>query len=170
MFPEVNLTPYQAYQASIAVTSQLETALTPTEYIEMLPVEHRKVRDTGVAIHNRHYDSALLNPLRHTKSSNPRENGKWEVRYDPHNPMYVWVRGEDGTFIECVNRDSDRSYQPFLEGPDQFDDERIAIATVGAHRSGTPAHTGYPSGALSAESDESVDDSDHVNPNVTLLN
>ncbi|MFJ3490670.1 Mu transposase C-terminal domain-containing protein [Leifsonia aquatica] len=115
MYPTVKLSPYQAYVASRDVTSALSATLTRDDYIQLMPLKRVVIGVHGVRINGRDYDSPLLNSLRGTKSDDPRNKGKWETHYDPYNGTYVWVKGPDGEWLECVSRDKELVFEPFIE-------------------------------------------------------
>jgi len=141
MYPALKQTPIQAFAAAAEITSSIELTLTREDYIDMLPTEYRKITATGVKLTNRDYDSEELHPLRNTKSSIARKNGKWEVKYDPYNPQLVWVHGPDGTWIECADRTAEYSLHPHTSAPSDLPNEnRHEVVLVQNTLAGTPLH------------------------------
>ncbi|MEQ4305531.1 Mu transposase C-terminal domain-containing protein [Plantactinospora sp. B6F1] len=66
------------------------------DYLELLPVEWRRITDEGIQIGNRTYNTAALGPYRHQHSGVIAKRGRWEVHYDPYDVSQVHVRTPDG--------------------------------------------------------------------------
>lgn len=67
-------------------------ALSPDDYIELLPAAWRAVNAYGIKISRRVYDGKELNPLRMQHSGVTARKGLHEVHYDPYGISRVWVR------------------------------------------------------------------------------
>ncbi|MFF1632628.1 hypothetical protein [Leifsonia sp. NPDC058248] len=144
MHPEVVLSPYQMFLASKQVSSHLEVTLTRDDYIDMLPTIYRVIGATGVQDKYRTYDSIDLNPLRNTKSNLTKKKGKHEVKVDPYNPFYAWVRNPAGGWIECQLRDMEVMLHPAFDSTSVIEPaelgDRETVAVIGAAISGSPLH------------------------------
>lgn len=110
--PGIKLSPNEKYAQLMAHVAEVYLPLTRADYIDMLPVIYRKISNVGVQNKHRHYDNADLHPLRNKKSDNVQHGRKWEVRYDPYNQFFVWVKGPDGIYIECATRDLQDAISP----------------------------------------------------------
>ncbi len=90
--PAHTLTPNEIFQALQAVYPQVHVPFSPDVYIGMLDVQWRTIQAQGVTIGNRTYDAPELQSLRHSRSGLNARDGKWEVRVDPYNIHFVWLR------------------------------------------------------------------------------
>ncbi|WP_250569686.1 Mu transposase C-terminal domain-containing protein [Streptomyces sp. CJ_13] len=70
----------------------LPVCLTGDDYIELLPVEWRKINDYGIVMDYRTYDCRELGPYRRQPSGVTLKGDLWEVHYDPYDLSHVWVR------------------------------------------------------------------------------
>ena len=86
------LSPNEVYALLVARTGYLPVCLTGDDYIELLPVEWRKINDYGIRIDYRTYDCRELGPYRRQPSGIDAKGGLWEVHYDPYDLSHVWVR------------------------------------------------------------------------------
>jgi Mu transposase, C-terminal len=92
VLPGRALSPNEAYALLVARTGYLPVCLTGDDYIELLPVEWRKINDYGIRIDYRTYDCRELGPYRRQPSGIDAKGGLWEVHYDPYDLSHVWVR------------------------------------------------------------------------------
>ncbi len=92
--PRIQHSPNEIYRALSEVAPGKVSALTVDEWISLLPCEWRRINRYGVNFHKLLYDnkSDRFQRLRRSKSANTRQNGKWEVRYDPTNLLQIWLR------------------------------------------------------------------------------
>jgi transposase InsO family protein len=92
--PRIQHSPNEIYRALSEVAPGKVCALTVDEWISLLPCEWRRINRYGVNFHKLLYDnrSDRFQGLRRSKSANTRQNGRWEVRYDPANLLQIWLR------------------------------------------------------------------------------
>jgi putative transposase len=86
------LSPNEKYAALVEIAGYVPVALSPHDYIELLPVTWRVINSYGVKINHRVYDSAALNPCRRQDSGVRARKALWEVRYDPYDISRIWIR------------------------------------------------------------------------------
>jgi transposase InsO family protein len=86
------LSPNDVYALLVARAGHLPVCLSGEDYIELLPVEWRKINDYGIRIDYRTYDCRELGPYRRQRSGVDAKGGLWEVHYDPYDLSHVWVR------------------------------------------------------------------------------
>lgn len=163
LHPTRHASPNQAAgQAALSVT-QLHMPLNRDNFILMLESKFRRILATGVKVNNREYDSPELNMLRGKLSSMPRHKGKWEVKVDPYNPEAVWVIGDEGELIECLERGAAmRQYEPDFAPLE--DDYRALTAQADAELTGTPFPQAKQPTVLPEYTvvDEDLDDDDYL--------
>jgi transposase InsO family protein len=92
VLPGRALSPNEAYALLVARAGYLPVCLDGDDYIELLPVEWRKINDYGIRIDYRTYDCRELGPYRRQPSGVDAKGGLWEVHYDPYDLSHVWVR------------------------------------------------------------------------------
>jgi len=91
-------------------------ALSPDDYIELLPATWRAVNAYGIKISRRVYDGKELNPLRMQHSGVTARKGLHEVHYDPYDISRVWVRDHwNGGWITVFWTQLHRVAAPFGE-------------------------------------------------------
>jgi putative transposase len=93
--PGKMLTPNEQYAALVGVAGYVPVALSPDDYVELLPVVWRSINAYGVKIDHRTYDAKALNPYRQQRSGalgKRGRQGKWEVHHDPYDISRIWVR------------------------------------------------------------------------------
>jgi hypothetical protein len=91
-------------------------ALSPDDYVELLPATWRAVNAYGVKIGRRVYDGKELNPLRMQHSGVTARKGLWEVHRDPYDVSRIWVRNHwDGGWITVFWTQLHRVAAPFGE-------------------------------------------------------
>lgn len=88
----VAVSPNDAYTAMIARSGYVAVPRQAADYVELLPVEWRRINEDGITHANRVYDCVELNPYRRTGSGVQSRGGRWEVHYDPYDVTAVWVR------------------------------------------------------------------------------
>jgi transposase InsO family protein len=101
--PGKALTPNEKYAALVGVAGYVPVALSPEDYVELLPVAWRAINTYGIKIGHRSYDAKALNPYRRQRSGITERNDRWEVHYDPYDISRVWVRNHhDGGWITAT--------------------------------------------------------------------
>ncbi len=91
-------------------------ALSPDDYIELLPATWRAVNAYGIKISRRVYDGKELNPLRMQHSGVTARKGLHEVHCDPYDISRVWVRDHwNGGWITVFWTQLHRVAAPFGE-------------------------------------------------------
>jgi len=75
------LSPNEAYALLVARTGYLPVCLTGEDYIELLPVEWRKINDYEIRIDYRTYDCRELGAYRRQPSGAGVKGGLWEIHY-----------------------------------------------------------------------------------------
>lgn len=86
------LSPNEVYALLVARAGHLPVCLNGDDYLELLPVEWRKINDYGIRIDYRTYDCRELGPYRRQPSGLEVKGGLWEVHHDPYDLSHVWVR------------------------------------------------------------------------------
>nr|WSZ16276.1 Mu transposase C-terminal domain-containing protein [Streptomyces canus] len=105
LMPGKALSPNEKYAALVAVAGHVPVALSPDEYIELLPRCRRRINSYGIRLGHRTYDSAELNPFRRQPSGAGADGRGWEVHYDPYDISRVWVRNHrEGGWITAIWR------------------------------------------------------------------
>jgi hypothetical protein len=85
------------------VAGYVPVALSPEDYVELLPVVWRAINAYGIKIGHRTYDAKALNPYRRLRSGVAGKQGRWEVHHDPYDISRVWVRNHyDGGWITAT--------------------------------------------------------------------
>jgi hypothetical protein len=101
--PGKALTPNEKYAALVGVAGYVPVALSPEDYVELLPVAWRAINAYGVKIGHRSDDAEALNPYRRQRSGVAGKQGRWEVHHDPYDISRVWVRNHhDGGWITAT--------------------------------------------------------------------
>jgi transposase InsO family protein len=90
--PARALSPNDVYALMVSRSGYLPVCLTGDDYIELLPVEWRKINDYGIRIDYCTYDCRELGPYRRQSSGITVKGGLWEVHHDPYDLSHVWVR------------------------------------------------------------------------------
>jgi transposase InsO family protein len=94
--PYQHLSPNDMYDMSIAKNGFLYTPVSPTLYLELLPIEWRTIQAYGVDINNLKYNGDGLNGRRLTTSPfQGRHEGMWPIRYDRRDASKVWFQDPD---------------------------------------------------------------------------
>ncbi|MEU5540582.1 Mu transposase C-terminal domain-containing protein [Streptomyces sp. NPDC020362] len=76
----------------VSRTGYLPVCLGGDDYIELLPVEWRKINNYGITLDYRTYDCRELGSCRRQPSGVDTKGNLWEVHYDPYDLSHVWVR------------------------------------------------------------------------------
>lgn len=115
--PNMNLSPDEAYDESIARCGFLYVAPHPNLYYELLPTEWREVHHYGVEFRGMRYDGGILNGLRGSTSPYGGEyRGKWPIRYDPRDISCVFFFDHRSREWHALDRrDSRVPNMPFNE-------------------------------------------------------
>jgi transposase InsO family protein len=104
--PSKPLTPNERYAALVGVAGHVPVALSPEDYVELLPVVWRSINAYGVKLDHRTYDAKALNPYRRQRSGvvgKRGRQGKWEVHHDPYDISRIWVRNHwDGGWLTAT--------------------------------------------------------------------
>ncbi|MEW1660130.1 Mu transposase C-terminal domain-containing protein [Streptomyces sp. NPDC093707] len=90
--PGKALSPNEVYAVLVSRTGYLPVCLGGDDYIELLPVEWRKINDYGITLDYRTYDCRELGSYRRQPSGADTKGNLWEVHYDPYDLSHVWVR------------------------------------------------------------------------------
>lgn len=89
--PGIKVSPNQMYATLVAAEGHMPLALGVHENRKLLPFKRVKVTRKGVRIGNRTYNSPDLQQY-YKKHSGIRGQGmKWQVRYNPYAPRFVWL-------------------------------------------------------------------------------
>ncbi|MFI1421891.1 Mu transposase C-terminal domain-containing protein [Streptomyces sp. NPDC020731] len=97
LMPHRPLSPNEKYAALVSAAGYVPVALSPEEYIQLMPRQWRVIGRSGVRINNRTYDAPGLAPFRRQPSREGPDGKLWEVHYDPYDIFCVWVRNHHGT-------------------------------------------------------------------------
>ena len=90
--PDRALSPNEAYAAMVTAAGYVPITLGPDDYVELLPMQRRKIGESGVQIEYRTYDSPELRALRRASPGGAASDGRWEVHFDPYDVSRIWVR------------------------------------------------------------------------------
>ncbi|MFF5372833.1 transposase [Streptomyces sp. NPDC013187] len=96
LMPKKALTPNQMWAALLPVAGYVPVPLAADDYVELLPVRWQPITDAGIRFDYRTYDDACLNDHRGQDSGVASEKGRWEVHYNPYDPVRIWVRLPEG--------------------------------------------------------------------------
>ncbi|TQE15645.1 integrase [Streptomyces ipomoeae] len=97
LMPDRPLSPNEKYAALVSAAGYVPVALSPEEYIQLMPREWRVIGRNGVRINNRTYDAPALTPFRRQPSGAGPDGKLWEVHYDPYDISCIWVRNHHDT-------------------------------------------------------------------------
>jgi hypothetical protein len=116
LHPGRAFSPNEKYAALTETAGYVPLALSPDDYIELLPATWRAVNAYGIKISRRVYDGKELNPLRMQHSGVTARKGLHEVHYDPYDVSRVWVRDHwNGGWITVFWTQLHRVAAPFGE-------------------------------------------------------
>ncbi|MEU8584617.1 Mu transposase C-terminal domain-containing protein [Streptomyces abikoensis] len=96
LMPDRPLSPNEKYAALVSAAGYVPVALSPEEYVQLMPREWRVIGPGGVRINNRTYDAREFAPYRRQPSGAGPDGKLWEVHYDPYDISRVWVRNHRG--------------------------------------------------------------------------
>ncbi|WP_438453351.1 transposase [Streptomyces asiaticus] len=96
LMPKRALTPNQMWAALLPVAGYVPVPLATDDFVELLPVRWQPITDAGIRFGYRTYDDECLNDHRGQHSGVRSHNGRWEVHYNPYDPVRIWVRLPDG--------------------------------------------------------------------------
>jgi transposase InsO family protein len=114
--PATPLSPNDMFAALITAAGYVPLALVGEDYLELLPVEWRRINHDGVHLDHRTYDDPALAPLRRQESGITAKGGRWAVHYDPYDLSHVWVRNHwTGGWITTAWTQLRLAPQPFAE-------------------------------------------------------
>lgn len=91
-FPEVRLSPNDAYAEAVNRCGAVSMPANPMLYIELLPVEWRRIHPFGIKIGGLVYDDDVLGDYRRGKSEHAAMNGKWPIHRDPRDASHVYFQ------------------------------------------------------------------------------
>ncbi|WP_078942740.1 Mu transposase C-terminal domain-containing protein [Streptomyces viridochromogenes] len=97
LMPGKALSPNEKYAALVAAAGHVPVALSPEEYIELLPRCRRAINSYGIRLGHRTYDSIELDPFRRQPSGIGPSRRSWEIHYDPYDISRIWVRDHGGS-------------------------------------------------------------------------
>ncbi|OPC76580.1 hypothetical protein B4N89_46310 [Embleya scabrispora] len=89
--PGVTVSPNRMYAALVAAEGHVPMPLTVSQNRRLLPFKRLKVTRKGVRIDNRTYNSASVQRYFGKHSGLRGQGMKWQVRYNPYAPRYVWL-------------------------------------------------------------------------------
>ena len=116
LHPGRAFSPNEKYAALTETAGYVPLALSPGDYIELLPAAWRAVNAYGIKISRRVYDGKELNPLRMQHSGVTARKGLHEVHHDPYDISRIWVRDHrDGGWITVFWTQLHRVAAPFGE-------------------------------------------------------
>ncbi|WP_193599396.1 Mu transposase C-terminal domain-containing protein [Microbacterium sp. YJN-G] len=109
LLPGRSLTPNEMFRAYRRVAPEIHVPFGVDDFIGLLPSKKVTLQDYGINQNRRVYRSKRLPDLRAAGSRGEGATRPCVIRYDPHNPLYVWVE-HDGAFV------------PFRATPDLLDE------------------------------------------------
>lgn len=89
--PGVTVSPNRMYATLVAAEGHVPMPLTVEENRKLLPFKRLKVTRKGVRIDNRTYNSPGLQQYFGKHAGLHGQGMKWQVRYSPYAPRYVWL-------------------------------------------------------------------------------
>ncbi|GGR13514.1 DDE-type integrase/transposase/recombinase [Agromyces mediolanus] len=126
-FPNVKLTPLEAYTAMWDLSACIPVPISQLDFIYGLPTKTVSIQKTGMRHANISYDSPTLNQFRLVPGP---ENGGYRYHYHPYDPsrIWVWLPGHDAP-VECLRRDEHVFSLPFaIDSSDRYRAARAARA------------------------------------------
>lgn len=90
-YPELELSPNQAYTQAIARYGFVACPPANHHYCELLPIDYRVIRPEGIQRNKLIYDSPVLNRYRRAASPIPGKGNAWPIRYLPHDPSRIFI-------------------------------------------------------------------------------
>lgn len=89
--PGMKISPNRMYATLVAAEGHVPLPLTPPENRKLLPFKRLMVTDKGVQIDHRTYNSDKLQAYNGKYSGIPGQGRKWQIRYSPYAPRWVWL-------------------------------------------------------------------------------
>lgn len=90
------------YATLVAAEGHVPLPLTPHQNRKLLPFTRLKMTDKGVRINNRTYNSEELQEYENRHSGIPGQGKKWQIRYSPYAPRFVWLYDHtEDTWVEA---------------------------------------------------------------------
>lgn len=89
--PRAALSPNEMYAALVAAAGYLPLALSRTDYLQLLPVQWRRITAEGIRVGALTYDCDELGPYRGQLSPHRARRGRWAVHHDPYDLGQVWI-------------------------------------------------------------------------------
>lgn len=114
--PTKPLSPNNMYSALLTAAGYVPLPLLGDDYLDLLPVEWRRINHDGVHLDHRTYDTDELGALRRQDSGMTAKGGRWAVHYDPYDLTHVWIRNHwTGGWITAPWTQLRLAPQPFAE-------------------------------------------------------
>lgn len=98
MLPGRHLTPNEMFRAYRRVAPEIHVPFGIDDFIGLLPAKTCTLQDYGINFKRRVYRSKRLPELRAAGARAEGATRPCRVRYDPHNPLYIWAEHE-GSFV-----------------------------------------------------------------------
>lgn len=98
MLPGRHLTPNEMFRAYRRVAPEIHVPFGVDDFIGLLPAKTCTLQDYGINFKRRVYRSKRLPELRAAGARAEGATRPCRIRYDPHNPLYIWVEHE-GSFV-----------------------------------------------------------------------
>ncbi|MGM7669138.1 hypothetical protein [Microbacterium sp. A93] len=95
MLPGRALTPNEMFRSYRRLAPELHVPFGLNEFIGFLPAKTCTLQDYGINHANRVYNSNRITELRAAGAGGEGATRRCVFRYDPHNPLYVWVEHGD---------------------------------------------------------------------------
>ncbi len=108
LLPGRFLTPNEMFRAYRRVAPEIHVPFELADFIGLLPSKTCTLQDYGINFSRRVYKSRRLPELRAAGAQGEGATRPCQIRYDPNNPLYIWVE-HDGDFV------------PFRGAPDLLD-------------------------------------------------
>ena len=109
LLPGRHLTPNEMFRAYRRVAPEIHVPFGIDDFIGLLPAKTCTLQDYGINFKRRVYRSKRLPELRAAGAHGEGATRPCRIRYDPHNPLYIWIE-HDGEFV------------PFRAAPDLLDE------------------------------------------------
>ena len=103
MLPGRSLTPNEMFRAYRRIAPELHVPFGVDEFIGFLPATTCTLQDYGINHRRRVYRSNRLPELRAAGAGGEGATRPCVIRYDPHNPLFVWVEhGDEFVPFRCL--------------------------------------------------------------------
>jgi putative transposase len=90
-FPELELSPNQAYSQAVARYGFVACPPANHHYCDLLPIDYRVIRPEGIQRNKLVYDSPVLTKYRRAPSPISGKGNAWPIRYLPHDPSRIFI-------------------------------------------------------------------------------